>query len=364
MTPSTDSTVNNHLKSLELPGLGRKLGELARIVVDNPAKDRVAVRIELGFPAASRHDEIRQLVAEAVGKDSGLSQVDIDIATKIVAHGVQSGLQPIPGVRNIVAVASGKGGVGKSTVAANLALGLAHDGARVGMLDADIYGPSQPQMLGIVDGQPQSVDGKTMDPLEAHGLQVMSIGFLVDPDQPMIWRGPMVTTALQQLLNQTNWQDLDYMIVDMPPGTGDIALTLSQKVPVSGAVIVTTPQDIATLDARKGLAMFRKVNVPVLGVIENMSTHVCSNCGHEEAIFGSGGAQKMSTDFDIELLAQLPLEATIREHMDRGTPTVIAAPDSAAAAAYIGAAQRMSAALATRAKDYSSKFGKIVVESQ
>ena len=252
--------------------------------------------------------------------------------------------------------------MGKSTVAVNLALALAADGASVGILDADIYGPSQPHMLGIAGKQPSSVDGKSMQPLTAHGIQVMSIGFLVDPDQAMVWRGPMVTSALNQLLQQTTWHDLDYLIVDMPPGTGDIQLTLSQQVPVSGAVIVTTPQDIALLDARKGLTMFRKVSVPVLGVIENMSTHVCSECGHEEPIFGSGGGAQMASDFDIELLGQLPLATAIRQQTDSGNPTVVADPDSAAAAAYRDAGRRMTSILAGKGKDYSSKFPKIVVE--
>jgi ATP-binding protein involved in chromosome partitioning len=275
---------------------------------------------------------------------------------------VQRNLKPLPNVRNVIAIASGKGGVGKSTVSVNVALALAADGAKVGLLDADIYGPSQPHMVGLAGTQPQSEDGKTMQPLEAHGLQVMSIGFLIDPDQPMIWRGPMVTSALQQLLQQTTWKDLDYLIIDMPPGTGDIQLTLSQQVPVSGAVIVTTPQNIATLDARKGLAMFRKVAIPVLGVIENMSTHICSACGHEEPIFGSGGGEQMASDFTVELLGQLPLDAKIREQTDSGTPTVVADPQSPAAEAYRNAARKMAAAQAAQGRDFSSKFPKIVIE--
>jgi ATP-binding protein involved in chromosome partitioning len=298
----------------------------------------------------------------AVAAETGSDDVKIELSTKIVAHGVQRNLQPLQNVRNIIAIASGKGGVGKSTVAVNVALALAADGASVGLLDADIYGPSQPQMLGLAGKQPESDDGESMRPLSAHGIQVMSIGFLVDSDQPMIWRGPMVTSALQQLLHQTTWDDLDYLIVDMPPGTGDIQLTLSQQVPVSGAVIVTTPQDIATLDARKGLAMFKKVSVPVLGIIENMSTHVCSECGHEDSIFGSGGGEKMAQDYDLELLGQLPLDAAIREQTDSGNPTVVSAPDSVAAAAYRNAAQRMAALQAVQGRDYSSKFPKIVIE--
>jgi ATP-binding protein involved in chromosome partitioning len=362
VTPSAESDVNKFLNSIELPGIGRNVGDVGRIKDVKTSNGSIEAHIELGFPAASRHEEFRSHIAAAVAAESGCDDVTIELSTKIVAHGVQHNLKPMPNVRNIIAIASGKGGVGKSTVAVNLALALAADGASVGLLDADIYGPSQPQMVGLAGKQPQSEDGKSMQPLEAHGLQVMSIGFLVDPDQPMIWRGPMVTSALQQLLNQTTWRDLDYLIVDMPPGTGDIQLTLSQQVPVSGAVIVTTPQNIATLDARKGLAMFRKVSVPILGVIENMSTHVCSECGHEEPIFGAGGGEQMAGDFSVELLGQLPLDGRIREQTDSGTPTVIADPDSAAAAAYRLAAQRMAAAQAGQGRDYSSKFPNIVVE--
>jgi ATP-binding protein involved in chromosome partitioning len=363
VTPSTESNVNKFLNSLELPGLGRTIGDVAQILEVSSDDASVNVRIELGFPAEKSHDEYRAFIAESVRAESGIPEVNVELTTKIVAHGVQRNLKPMPDVRNIIAVASGKGGVGKSTVSVNLALALASDGASVGLLDADIYGPSQPQMMGLAGKQPESDDGKTMRPLEAHGVQVMSIGFLVDADQPMIWRGPMVTSALQQLLHQTDWDDLDYLIIDMPPGTGDIQLTLSQQVPVSGAVIVTTPQNIATLDARKGLAMFNKVSVPVLGIIENMSTHVCSNCGHEESIFGAGGGEEMARDFDVELLGQLPLDATIREQTDSGNPTVISAPDSAAARAYHNAARRMAAAQAAQGRDYSSKFPKIVVEN-
>jgi ATP-binding protein involved in chromosome partitioning len=362
VTPSTESNVNKFLNSLELPGIGRSIGDVAQKVAVVTENDTLRATVELGFPAASRLDDYRNFVADALRQETGITDVVVDMSTRIIAHGVQRNLQPMPGVRNIIAVASGKGGVGKSTVAANIALALASEGVSVGLLDADIYGPSQPQMLGLAGKQPQSDDGKTMQPLEAHGVQVMSIGFLVDADQPMIWRGPMVTSALQQLLHQTNWRDLDYLIIDMPPGTGDIQLTLSQQVPVSGAVIVTTPQDIATLDARKGLAMFRKVAVPVLGIIENMSMHKCSSCGHEEPIFGAGGGETMARDFDVDLLGQLPLDAAIREQTDGGTPTVVAAPESAAAAAYRSAAMRMAAAQAAQGRDYSSKFPNIVVE--
>jgi ATP-binding protein involved in chromosome partitioning len=362
VTPSTESNVNKFLNSLELPGLGRTIGDVAQKVDLSADDEAVNAHIELGFPAETSHDEYVAFISSALREESGVSSVNVELSTRIVAHGVQRNLKPMPNVRNIIAVASGKGGVGKSTVAVNLALALAADGASVGLLDADIYGPSQPQMMGLAGKQPESDDGKTMRPLEAHGVQVMSIGFLVDADQPMIWRGPMVTSALQQLLHQTDWHDLDYLIIDMPPGTGDIQLTLSQQVPVSGAVIVTTPQNIATLDARKGLAMFNKVSVPVLGIIENMSTHVCSSCGHEEPIFGVGGGESMAQDFNVELLGQLPLDAAIREQTDNGNPTVVAAPDSAAAAAYRNAARHMAAAQASQGRDYSSKFPKIVVE--
>jgi ATP-binding protein involved in chromosome partitioning len=319
--------------------------------------------IELGFPCKTAHAAIRQLLTDALREETGATSVEIELETRIMRHAVQGGVKSIKAIKNIIAVASGKGGVGKSTVSANIALALSAEGAAVGILDADIYGPSQPHMMGIVGQQPISEDGKTMLPLRAHGLQVMSIGALVDPDQPMVWRGPMVTSALSQLTHQTQWQDLDYLIVDMPPGTGDIQLTLAQQVPVSGVVIVTTPQNIATIDARKGLAMFRKVKISVLGVVENMSTHVCSNCGHEEAIFGEGGAETISRDFDVEMLGQLPLSGRIRRQTDSGTPTLLADPDSAEARAYRETAWRIGAAQAAQRPDHSSKFGTIVVES-
>jgi ATP-binding protein involved in chromosome partitioning len=321
--------------------------------------DKVRLRVELGYPAASQRELIRAGVTAAL-QAAGAGAVDVEVSSKIVAHTVQRGLKVMPNVRNIIAVASGKGGVGKSTVAANLALALSAEGARVGMLDADIYGPSQPTMLGIV-GQPSSVDGKTFDPLVGHGIQASSIGFLVDPDQPMVWRGPMVTSALQQLLTLTNWNDLDYLVIDMPPGTGDIQLTLSQQVPVTGAVIVTTPQDIALLDASKGLRMFEKVGVPILGLIENMAIHRCSNCGHEEHIFGSGGAEKMAERFGVAVLGSLPLDIRIREHADGGMPTVVADPDSAVALTYKAIARRVAVSIAARARDLSAKMPAINV---
>lgn len=323
----------------------------------------VSVDIELGYPAKSQLEAIRAQVTAAIAAVPGVGSVKVGVDYRIVAHAVQGGVKLLPGVRNIIAVASGKGGVGKSTTAVNLALALAQEGARVGLLDADIYGPSQPQMLGLAGRQPESTDGKTMEPLEAYGVQAMSIGFLVDVETPMVWRGPMVSQALEQLLNETRWNDIDYLIVDMPPGTGDTQLSLAQKVPVTGAVIVTTPQDIALLDARKGLKMFEKVNIPILGVVENMSIHVCSNCGHAEPIFGEGGGEQMCRDYATEFLGSLPLEMSIRQMADGGKPTVVGAPDSPAADIYRRIARRVAVKVAEKAKDMSSKFPNIVVQN-
>jgi len=320
----------------------------------------VALEIELGYPAKTQLDPIRKLVAQKLRAIPGVGTVSVEVSSKIVSHSVQRGVKLVPGVKNIVAVASGKGGVGKSTTAVNLALGLAAEGASVGILDADIYGPSQPTMLGIT-GRPESKDGKTLEPMVGHGIQAISIGFLIDIDTPMVWRGPMVTQALEQLLKDTRWRDVDYLVVDMPPGTGDIQLTLAQKVPVTGAVIVTTPQDIALIDAKKGLKMFEKVGIPILGVVENMSTHICSNCGHEEHIFGQGGAERMCREYGTELLGSLPLDINIREQVDSGKPTVIADPDGRAAETYRAIARRLAVKIADSAKDMTSKFPNIVV---
>ena len=323
----------------------------------------VSLDVELGYPAKSSIDALRQTVIAALKALPGIGNVSANMQQKITAHAVQKGVKLVSGVKNIIAVASGKGGVGKSTTAVNLALALVAEGARVGLLDADIYGPSQPQMLGIADSQPESSDGKKLEPLTAHGLQAMSIGFLIDPETPMVWRGPMVTQALTQLLGDTNWDDLDYLVIDLPPGTGDIQLTLAQQVPVTGAVIVTTPQDIALLDARKGLKMFEKVGIPILGVIENMSIHICSNCGHEEHIFGAGGGDRMSQDHEVEMLGALPLDRNIREQVDSGHPTVVAEPDGRVAAIYRDIARRVSIKIASQARDHSAKFPNIVVQN-
>jgi len=322
----------------------------------------VSFDIELGYPAKSQIDGLRKSAIAAVRTLPGAGNVSVNAYSRIVAHAVQRGVKLMANVKNIIAVASGKGGVGKSTTAVNLALALAAEGAKVGVLDADIYGPSQPMMLGI-SGRPETLDGKTMEPLENHGVQVSSIGFMIDADEPMVWRGPIVTQALQQLLEQTNWRELDYLVVDMPPGTGDVQLTLSQKVPVTGAVIVTTPQDIALLDARKGLKMFEKVGIPILGVVENMSIHICSNCGHAEHIFGSGGGEKICRDYGVDFLGALPLTMAIREQADSGMPTVVADPDGQVAQIYRDIARKVAVKIAEKAKDMSSKFPTIVVKN-
>lgn len=320
----------------------------------------VAFDVELGYPAKSQFAGLRKSLVAAVKAVPGVDNVSVNLAVKIASHSVQRGVQLLPGVKNIIAVASGKGGVGKSTTAANLALALAAEGASVGLLDADIYGPSQPMMMGI-EGRPESLDGKNMEPLQNHGIQVMSIGFLVAQDEAMIWRGPMATQALEQLLRQTNWKDLDYLIVDMPPGTGDIQLTLSQRVPMTGAVIVTTPQDIALLDAKKGIKMFEKVGVPILGIVENMAVHICSNCGHAEHIFGEGGGKKMAEDYKMDYLGALPLDIRIRLQADSGTPTVVADPDGEVAGIYKAVARKVAITVAAKSKDFSAKFPTITI---
>ena len=323
---------------------------------------KVTVTLVMPYPCARWGDTLATTVREALASRAGATEATVNVSHEVIAHSVQQGVKRLSNVKNIIAVASGKGGVGKSTTSVNLALALAAEGATVGLLDADIYGPSQPRMMGLA-GQPESTDGKSLEPKENYGVQTMSIGYLIDEETPMIWRGPMVTQALEQLLNDTRWRDLDYLLIDLPPGTGDTQLTLAQKVPLSGAIIVTTPQDIALLDARKGLKMFEKVEVPILGVVENMSTHVCSNCGHEEHIFGAGGGQRMAEESGIDLLGSLPLELSIREHADGGRPTVVSEPDGPIAAAYREIARKAAAKLSRQAKDYSAKFPNIVIQN-
>ena len=358
----SDTQVQEALKTLIDPNTGKDFVAGRSVRQLKVAGNDVSLVIELGYPAQSQLEPIRAQVTDKLKTLPGIGQVTVQVQAKIVAHAVQKGLKRIDGVRNIIAVASGKGGVGKSTTAVNLALALQAEGARVGLLDADIYGPSQPTMLGVA-GQPESPDGKSMLPMKAHGLQVMSIGFLIDQETPMVWRGPMVTQALQQLLNDTRWDDLDYLVIDLPPGTGDTQLTLAQKVPVTGAVIVTTPQDIALLDARKGLKMFEKVGIPILGIVENMSTHVCSKCGHEEHIFGTGGAERMAQTCEVEVLGHLPLDIGIRESTDSGAPSVVAAPDSHVAGLYKAIARRVAVRIAQQAKELGTKFPAIVVQN-
>src|SRR5450631_3976801 len=345
------------------PYLGQTLAE-AKAIESVSVRDKVAtIELKFGFPCADYPPELQPALQSHLAPVLGEARLDLKLKAEITAHAVQRTLKPLANVKNIIAVASGKGGVGKSTTAANLALSWAAQGARVGLLDADIYGPSQPLMMGLANAKPDLADGKHLAPLRAHGVEVMSIGFLIDAEQPMVWRGPMVTQALSQLLGDTNWGALDYLVVDMPPGTGDIQLTLAQRVPVSGAVIVTTPQDIDLLDARKGLKMFEKVEVRVLGVVENMSHHVCSHCGHVEHVFGSGGGARMAEQYGVQLLGELPLDIRIREDADGGLPTVVAEPGSARARAYFAMARRTAARLATLNKDYSRAFPKITVEA-
>jgi len=356
----TETGLMDALKAVIDPNTGQDFVSTRAIKNVSITDGDVAFDVELGYPAKSQIPEFRKALVAAAKTVAGVQNVSVNIASKIVPHSVQRGVQLLPSIKNIVAVASGKGGVGKSTTAVNLALALAAEGASVGVLDADIYGPSIPMMLGI-SGKPASTDGKTMEPMENHGVQVMSIGFLVAQDEAMIWRGPMATQALEQLLRQTNWKELDYLIVDMPPGTGDIQLTLSQRVPMTGAIIVTTPQDIALLDAKKGIKMFQKVGVPILGIVENMAVHVCSNCGHVEHIFGADGGKRMAAEYEMDYLGALPLDIKIRLQADSGQPTVVADPDGELASIYKAVARKVAVAIAAKNKDFSSKFPSITI---
>ncbi|MBI1175459.1 MAG: iron-sulfur cluster carrier protein ApbC [Sideroxydans sp.] len=360
----TEADVQGALKQLTDPNTKKDFvsgKSVKNIKIDG---GNVSLDILLGYPAKSVVDEIKLQVENHLRASlPGVGKVTASVSSKVVPHAVQRGVKLVDGVKNIIAVASGKGGVGKSTTTVNLALALAAEGARVGILDADIYGPSQPTMLGI-SGRPQSKDGQSIEPMQGHGLQAMSIGFMIEGDDAqMIWRGPMATQALDQLLRQTKWDNLDYLLVDLPPGTGDIQLTLAQKVPVTGAVIVTTPQDIALLDAKKGLKMFEKVDIKILGIVENMSTHICSKCGHEEHIFGAGGGEKMCADYNTEFLGSLPLDIRIREQADSGTPTVVVDPDGQIAKVYKQIARRLAVKVAEMAQDHSAAFPKIVVQN-
>ncbi|GHC70166.1 iron-sulfur cluster carrier protein [Pseudorhodoferax aquiterrae] len=358
--PVTEQALTDALKQVVDPNTGKDFVSTKLLRNLTVQGGEVAFDVELGYPAKSQIPALRSALVAAARSVPGVDNVSVNIASKITAHAVQRGVQLLPGVKNIVAVASGKGGVGKSTTSANLALALAAEGARVGLLDADIYGPSQAMMMGL-SGRPESLDGKTMEPLLGHGVQVMSIGLLVDQDQAMIWRGPMATQALEQMLRQTHWQELDYLIVDLPPGTGDIQLTLSQRVPMTGAVIVTTPQDIALIDAKKAVKMFEKVGVPILGLVENMAVHVCSNCGHQEHIFGADGGKQMAAEYKMDYLGALPLARAIREQADSGTPTVVSEPDGELAGIYKAVARQVAVAIAQKNKDFSSKFPTIKV---
>ncbi len=362
MTDLSQEKIEQVLGEFIDPNLEAPLSS-ARVVADVELDgDAVTVSLTLPYPCAGYRETLAQSIKAELAEKAGVNNATVQIDHKIIAHSVQHGVKRLDNVKNIIAVASGKGGVGKSTTSVNLALALAAEGASVGLLDADIYGPSQPRMMGL-SGQPESEDGKTLQPMENYGVQTMSIGFLIDEETPMIWRGPMVTQALEQLLNDTQWRDLDYLVIDLPPGTGDTQLTLAQKVPVSGAIIVTTPQDIALLDARKGLKMFEKVDIPILGIVENMSTHICSNCSHEEHIFGEGGGVAMAEEAGVTLLGALPLEMRIRKQADTGKPTVVAEPDCRASEIYREIARRAAARLAKQAKDYSASFPNIVIQS-
>jgi ATP-binding protein involved in chromosome partitioning len=355
-----EKRIKDYIKSLKFPILNRQIFNEKTIKNVKCEGDRVQIDLQLGFYAKNIITEFKKMILEGI-KDFTKNEININITSKVQSHKVQTGVQTLPNVKNIIAIASGKGGVGKSTVTANLALALSAEGANVGILDADIYGPSQPTMFGI-NQKPKSSDGKTMDPLNAHDIQIMSIGFLVDQETPMVWRGPMVTSTLEQLLRETKWSNLDYLLIDLPPGTGDIQLTLAQKIPVTGAIIVTTPQDISLLDARRGLKMFEKVNVPIIGILENMALHICSKCNNEEHIFGKDGGSKMSEDYDVDLLGSLPLDIKIREDLDGGKPTVINDQNSPITKIFSEIAVKIASKVAGYSEDHTVKFPKIVID--
>ena len=352
------------LETVRIPLLDHSLADLSCLesveLVDGIAK----INLKTGFYLASVMAALESALLEALVSDGEtVNKVELTIDSEVVSQKVQGALSPMPGIKNMIAIASGKGGVGKSTVTTNLAVSLAMDGAAVGVLDADVYGPSQPRMFGV-SGKPEVAGEQMFLPPSAHGVQIMSAGLMVDEETPMIWRGPMVTQALDQLLNQTVWGELDYLLIDLPPGTGDTQLSLSQKVPVSGSVIVTTPQDISLLDARRAYRMFEKVEIPVLGVIENMSTHVCSECGHEEHIFGQDGGKKMAQEYGLKFLADIPLDIDVRIQADEGMPVTLQSPESTVGRAYRSASLKMAVALAKRKKDYTQLFPKVVVEGK
>jgi ATP-binding protein involved in chromosome partitioning len=360
----TRQQVEQALRGWRDPHIDKDLllsGALSDVAIDG---DNVQVKVTLGYPAAGMRDRFRAEIAAAVEQQLPGAKVRVELDWRVEAAQAQHNLPNMAQVKNIIAVASGKGGVGKSTTAVNLALALAAEGAQVGLLDADIYGPSQPLLLGVPEGtRPAQRGSQFLEPVAAHGLQTMSIGYLLTEDTPVVWRGPMVSGALQQLLNQTAWDELDYLVIDMPPGTGDIQLTLAQKVPVAGAVIVTTPQDIALLDAVKGIEMFRKVDVAVLGIVENMAVHICSNCGHQDHLFGSGGGEAIARDYQVPLLGSLPLARSIREQSDAGSPSVVAEPDGPVAQAYRDIARRMAAQLALRSQQQNRVFPTITIKN-
>jgi ATP-binding protein involved in chromosome partitioning len=354
--------LNGKIKEIENPVTAERFGQCGEQISIELETSQILVRVTMGYPIKSQAEALGQLITGHLELLTDGVPVHVTIDSKIVAHAAQGGIKLLPNVKNVIAVASGKGGVGKSTTTTNLAIALASEGAQVGVLDADIYGPSQQMMLGL-EGKPESEDGKSITPFSRHGIQAMSIGTLVDPDQPMVWRGPMVTQALEQLLRDTKWKDLDYLLIDLPPGTGDIQLTLSQKVPLTGAIIVTTPQDIALIDARKALKMFEKVHVPLLGIVENMSMHTCSNCGHVEHIFGEGGGGSMASDYGVDMLGSLPLDISIREDLDRGEPSLVTKPDGPISVAYKEIALKVASKIAKQKRDYSNAFPNIKVQN-